>query len=342
MATQNEIGSMRQVEENLKSINKERLLRPSLGEESLEQAGFGKTYDAVMSKAAFVLQYGADVDSAAFNNARNAFETLRQSFDQQSKSANAQYVANRANFTNQVNGQIEVLKQPWPSFVSAALEARGFLQDEGIRLEYQNTVKQMKGDAEEVLQHVREESKKTLEEAKQLADEIEKRARRTAAHISVQQAQEQFRDAQKGFDKQVTLWAVLVVSSLAIFFAAAAYFVRIHFTGPGNWYLVYYTAIRITILTAIGAIATFCLRVLRAQLHMSERNRHRQRVANSMAAFVEAAVTPEQRDLILGQMVNAVVDFGASGLLAKEEDTVYAPKMTIDTITRTIAQHPEK
>jgi len=92
----------------------------------------------------------------------------------------------------------------------------------------------------------------------------------------------------------------------------------------------------------VGAAATFCLRILRAQMHMSQHNRHRQRVANSMEAFVEAAITPEQRDLILAQLVSSVVDFGTSGLLSREDDSVYAPKMTIDSITRMISQPPSK
>jgi len=75
---------------------------------------------------------------------------------------------------------------------------------------------------------------------------------------------------------------------------------------------------------------------------MSHHNRHRQRVANSMEAFVQAAITPEQRDLILAQLVTSVVDFGTSGLLSKEDDAIYAPKMTIDSITRTISQAPTK
>lgn len=77
-------------------------------------------------------------------------------------------------------------------------------------------------------------------------------------------------------------------------------------------------------------------------MHMYQQNLHRQRVTNSMAAFVESAVTPEQRDLILAHLVDAVAAFGCSGLLAKEDDAVYVPKMTIDSITRNIGIPPAK
>jgi len=61
-----------------------------------------------------------------------------------------------------------------------------------------------------------------------------------------------------------------------------------------------------------------------------------------MSAFVESAVTPEQRDLILAQLVDAVATFGTSGLLQKEDDSIHSPKMTIDTITRTFAPPSQK
>lgn len=241
-----------------------------------------------------------------------------------------------------VNNLLQQLQPHWCHFVTAAIEARGFLEDEGIRKEYQKAVTEMQTQAGDALKHVQEESAKTIAEARKLAEEIEQRARRTAAHISVAEAQKQFREAQSDLDGQVKIWTALSILSLAAFLGVAVYLSKVKLPDEWQWHVVYYTAIRITILTAVGAAATFCLRILRAQMHMSHHNRHRQRVANSMEAFVEAAITPEQRDMILAQLVGSVVDFGTSGLLSKEDDAVYAPKMTIDSITRMIAQPPTK
>jgi len=288
------------------------------------------------------LEYGKTVDDSIFSAILNVFSNLHAQLDAQAKRANTDYVSQRASFTNQVTATLQQVLPHWTHFVSAAIEARGFLEDEGIRKEYQKTVAEMKGEAEEALKHVKEESQKVLEQATKLAKDIEDRARRTAAHISVEEAQKQFKEAQTDLDKQVKLWWVLSGISLAAFLLVAFFLSRIELPDKWQWHVIYYTAIRITILTAVGAIATFCLRILRAQMHMSQHNRHRQRVANSMQAFVEAAITPEQRDMILAQLVTSLVDFGTSGLLSKEDDAVYAPKMTIDSITRTIAQPPSK
>jgi leucyl-tRNA synthetase len=342
MASPQLLDQMKQLLGKLKSIDRERLLRPSLGEGSLDQAGFSTTLDTVINKANFAVEYGKVVDESIFSSVMNIFTNLHATLDAQSKRVSADYVGQLATFTNQVAALLQQLQPHWTHFISAAIEARGFLEDEGIRKEYQKTVEEMKAQAEEALKHVKEESEKVLAQATKLANDIEERARRTAAHISVEEAQKQFKEAQNDVDKQVKLWGWLSAGSLAAFLSLAFYLSRVKLPDQWQWHVVYHTAIRITMLTAVGAAATFCLRIFRAQMHMSHHNRHRQRVANSMQAFVEAAITPEQRDMILAQLVSSVVDFGTSGLLSREDDAVYAPKMTIDSITRTIAQPPSK
>jgi hypothetical protein len=321
----------------IKKVDKDRLLRGTLGEESLQQSGFAETLETILQKATFALEYAEKVDDGSVNNANNIFNQIKGTLEAQAQRNNPEYVNQKQTFLTNIPTYLEQLREFWPPFVTAAVEARGFLQDEGIRQEYQRTVSEMKGQAEESLKHVREESEKTLAGAKKLAQEIEDRARKTAAHIAVEAAQEQFEKAQTALKSQVKLWAWLSGIATAAFILLAVYLAKIHLPEGMKWEIVYFAAIRITILTAVGATATFCLRMLRAHMHMSQQNLHRQRIANSMAAFVESAITPEQRDLILAQLVSSVADFGSSGLLSHEDDTVYSPKMTIEAITRTLS-----
>jgi ElaB/YqjD/DUF883 family membrane-anchored ribosome-binding protein len=321
----------------IKAIDQDRLLRSTIGEESLQQSGFAETLKTILQQASFAQEYAEKVDDGSVNNVNSVFNQIRQSLEAQAKRTNAEYVSQRQTFLTEIPRFREQLRQFWPPFVTAAVEARGFLQDEGIRQEYQRTVADMKSQAEDSLKHVREESEKVLSEAKKLAQEIEDRARKTAAHISVEAAQQQFREAQTVLKEDVRLWAWLSGIAAAAFILVAIYLAKIHLPEGMKWEIVYFAAIRITILTAVGAMATFCLRILRAHMHMSQQNLHRQRIANSMAAFVESAITPEQRDLILAQLVTSVADFGTSGLLSKEDDAVYSPKMTIEAITRTLS-----
>jgi len=55
------------------------------------------------------------------------------------------------------------------------------------------------------------------------------------------------------------------------------------------------------------------------------------------------------RDAITGRVITVKeaqrrkkTAIGRSGLLQKEDDSVYAPKMTVDNITRTFSPSPEK
>lgn len=341
MANEEQIQRITQLTDSIMNVDRESLLRESLGDVGLH-ADFASGLETIRRKAMFARQYVHEVHYEHVQNILAYFENILSELQTQAERTNSDYVAYREDFLNNINSYLEELKNHWPPLVTAAVESRGFLDDEGIRQEYERTIESMKTESENALKQVKEESEKTIEEARVLAEQIESRARSTAARISVEEAQTQFREAQNALDRRVTMWACLSGLGAIVFLIVAAYFVTIDLADQSGWHVVYYSAIRVTILAAIGTAAAFCFKILRAHMHMSEKNRHRQRIANSMGAFVESAVTPEQRDMILSQLVESVVQFGNSGLIHREEDNMYRPKMTIDAITRTLFRNPPK
>jgi hypothetical protein len=68
---------------------------------------------------------------------------------------------------------------------------------------------------------------------------------------------------------------------------------------------------------------------------MRAHNAHRLRVANSVAAFVEAARTNEQSDQILAHLVTAVATFGNTGLVEGGEDRPIVP---IEAISKVLVE----
>lgn len=344
MASDNRMRQLQNLAEEIFLIDTNDLLRTSLGALSLER-DFGPTLEQIRKKVDLVRQYGREVHDDQIQNILSILESIRDAITQQADCSNADYAARRQQFLNDIKGYIETLNQFWAPVVAAAVEARGFLDDEGVRREHERTIESIKKESETALQHlqqVKEESNKTIEEASALAKDIEERARQTAKGIYIGTVQGQFKEAQAALDKRVKVWAVLGGVCVAGFFFAALCFVSISIPNEWKWQVVYHSAIKVSILTAIATTAAFCLKMLRAHMHMSEKNRHRQRVANSMGAFVESAVTPEQRDLILSQLVESIVQFGHSGLVQREDDYAYRPKMTIDSITRTLPTNPQK
>ena len=105
----------------------------------------------------------------------------------------------------------------------------------------------------------------------------------------------------------------------------------------GEWPVaLYHTLLRVIVLSAIAGTAAFAFRMLRAHLHLAEKNKHRVRVANSVESFVQSALEPAQRDLILARLVDSIVIFGDSGLVKHDEDDRSSP-MSGDVIGRIVA-----
>ena len=341
MATEEQINRLKDLASDIRKVDKEKLLRPSLGEEAL-QKDFAPKLEEIYRKFEFVLEHSLGVHDNHLHNVFQSLDHIKSEIENQANRSNAQYVGHRTNFLANIDLYLDQLKEFWPPFVTAAVETRGFLEDEGVRREYERSIESLKTESESALQQVQTEAHKTIAEAKQLAEQIENRARLTAARISVEEAQKQFREAQGGLDRRVKIWGGIGIIFVAGFICTAWYFATADLPDQWRWEVIYYGTIRVSILAAIATAAAFCLRILRAHLHMSEKNRHRQRVANSIGAFVESAVTPEQRDQILSQLVESVIQFGNSGLLQREDNNVYRPKMTIDSIMRTLSSSSGK
>lgn len=105
--------------------------------------------------------------------------------------------------------------------------------------------------------------------------------------------------------------------------------------GPILGETIHFTLIRLFLLSVIAGLATFTIRMLRAYLHIAEKNRHRVRVANSMESFLQSTVEPEQRDLILAKLTDSIVNFGDSGLVREREE--HSSTMSGDLIGRIVS-----
>ena len=337
MASPQSIQRLKEIIQDLNSVDKGHFYRASLGTASLEPELKPKIEDAI-KKAELAIKNSELVAEQVIQQVGNIFSTVRQHIETVSILDDPTYVGQRKDYINNINDQLEEFKLYWPHFITAAVEQNGLLDDEGIKNQYQRALEELRQESEKNLENLKEESEKVLEQAAKTAEEIKDKARLTAAGISVEAAQKQFDEAQKEFNGRTILWGVFSVISIATFIWVAFHFANNsrpdEKMGAG---IIYFTALRITILAAIGGVAAFCLKIFRANMHMRAHNLHRQRLANSMAAFVESASTNEQRDLILAHLVDAIASFGSSGLLAKPDDSVSPSKMTIDTINRTFS-----
>lgn len=337
MATDQSLQQLQATLDKLQKVDIAKLLRKGLGDESLESA-FSKQLADIQHLRDFARTYAPGVHDDFVNQARGTFENLASLMAQQADRAAAEYIGYRNTFLEQVANLLRDSGRWRPAFVATAVEERGFLEDEGIRQEYARTVEQLRREAAATLASVKEEADKALRGAKALADEIENRARRTAAKISVQEAQRQFEAASTESKKTVKGWAFASAGATVLLVGAAVAFMWWPLPGAGLWPVaLYHTLLRVFVLSATGAVSTFTFRMLRAHMHMAEKNRHRVRIANSVEGFVNSAVEPQQRDLLLAKLAEAIIDFGESGIIRGERDEHESTVVSADMLGRILA-----
>ena len=151
------------------------------------------------------------------------------------------------------------------------------------------------------LSEFHEQTDRLLSEVTSRGSESVARVKKEIVDVLLDDAQCELQRAQNGFRRQIGTWAVLSVIVITAFFAFAFRIVaEQHLPSAWTWQIAYYTGIRGLILGAMGAIAGFCLRMLKAHINLAHVNAHRARVANSMPGFLEAAPKEHRFEMLNG------------------------------------------
>ena len=247
----------------------------------------------------------------------------------------SQFVTNQTQIKTAVLAQLNAIRTYWPQYAIAALEDSGLLTNTDVKQQFEALTTELKESTDSALTKIEEQSNLIIEEAKKKANEIETSVRKTAQNVSVKVAQEQFENAAAHNIIQIKIWGGITGGLIITFISFIIYLLNgVDLPTEWNWSIGYLSIIRIGILGLISTIIGFSLKMLKANLHMHQHNLHRKRLSNSMAAFAESAMTNEQRDLILSQLVESVSNFGTSGMINKESDK---GGISIDSITKTVS-----
>ena len=153
-------------------IDSAKLLRKNLGDESLEGV-FSKDLDKINSLSAFARQHAAIVHDSHASQAIGTLNNIAYEMETQAARSSADYISYRANFLNSVRQHFEDARQWLPLFAGSAVLERGFLEDEGIRREYERVVEDLNAKTKTTLSQVKEQADEAVAEAQKLAEEIE-------------------------------------------------------------------------------------------------------------------------------------------------------------------------
>ena len=302
MADDSLVNELKTLSGEIYNIDEDQLLRPTIGPLSLKNQ-FGPVLDGIKRKLEIIVDLSPEVSDNQITTILDPLQSIKREMEQLAGLSNEEYASNKDEFLQNMGSYLDALTNAFLPFLTVAVEKRGFFDDESIRQE-----------RERMTAELREELGRLINEAREQADQIRMDARDTAVGVSVKDAQDQFAEAQTEFNKKVKVWGVASGGGVVLFFAVSILLFFVMVPGREQWYghVIYSSAIKVTILAAIGTITAFCMKMFRSHMHMSEKNRHRRRVANSIGAFVGSAATSEQRDLILSQLVEAIVQFGDS------------------------------
>ena len=296
------------------------LIRKNLGTESLEEPLL-PILDTVKDKAKFARRYAKrvhDTQVTSFTSHLRDFVSECQAQAQRPDSS--EFINHKEPFLEAIQSSLDHMLMYEPPFVTAAVLSEGLLnQTEGVL----DRVDEVKSDLKQLsvvlLEQTEQKYQEILSNAEEMSTRIETRARETATGVSVQDAQEQFAKAQKASLIQIAIWGTLSASAVFTFLFLLTNLLSLDFKESQSLaQSIYIATLRVAALGLIASLGAYFLNILRSQLHQFQHNLHRKRLANCIGSFVESAATPHQRDVIYTQLVEAITNFGDSGLLKKE------------------------
>lgn len=323
MATESKIILFNQKLKEFNTLNKEKLYREDTGKHSL-----GEELKKELEDIVFFLvensKYASALSDVSLQKIITVFQHLITEVDRMKNVSDQEFINTKNSIISAINLQIDLLLVHKPAFITAKIESTGLLDDAGISEKIKNAEDKIDSKISQLNEKLKE------------FDSREASIRRTAAGISVEEAQKQFSAAAADQQEKINLWAGISIAATVLFIGFALVLWYNKPDADTIYDSIYFTTIRITIMITIGAFTAFSLKILRAHMHMKEINKHRERLSNSLPAFVEA-VSENQRDIIITNLVDAISSFGKSGLLQKEDDSMSIPKIVIDTISKNIS-----
>lgn len=349
MANQNLITGLQQTLDQIKQLDPEKLYRDNLGRLSKRQK-LAPIFDGIIERSEIIKQASDQLSDNVVSGFIGLLQQCIQYLNTISGFDDASYAAQSDAHITALDQFYQQMEGTLSYAASIAVMKSGILKPQVLEQGASEVLNQY---TEQLTQKIAEFEKQAntkindlLEiSAKSIQDKTEK-ATRTSQGISLGEVQMQFNTINQKLTTGLKVWIALGVFSIIIFFGLTAIFIGhipinqasaqpLSTTPSASTFLangIYSIAIRVTILSAVGALAAYFMNLFKSNLHMYYKNQHRIALANSTGAFIASCRTPETQDVVFSYLVQNVADFGESGLLDSKEDNIHPSKIMIDTI----------
>lgn len=133
-------------------------------------------------------------------------------------------------------------------------------------------------------------------------------------------AKKEYEKAKNKHFWQTLFWIIACIIISVLVYRLARFFYKDELPDYWTWQVLYTTTFRIAFLSGAFAIGAFCFKILRSHIHIYHHIQHKLMVVNSMASFVEAATTPEQRNKVFSKILDILTRYSNTGIISKENN----------------------
>lgn len=224
------------------------------------------------------------------------------------------YMNQHVNIVAQFNNYFRDLKENYAPFrmeeLSEQVNELSKASDEKVK-EY------IKGIDKATKELIKSTKDKSIE-----AQSLLETSKETIGETSLVNAQRIFTESSRSAFENSKWWLGASIFSILLLVGTSIIFLFCDvFKENGLGVQIHSAVLKIAILGGIVFGVNLCIRMFRAYTLISQKNKHKAALTNSLLAFLETAIADDVKDEVIKIIVTSIADFGTSGIIPnKSED----------------------
>lgn len=162
-----------------RNIGREKLLRPNLGNLSLEPV-FGSDFDAIGNRLKVALEVAPHLPDESLSGITNVFKAMNDSMKKQANLSDSEYASQREPFLQTMKARLTDLLQRWPTVAVIALERRGMFEEEPFEKAHERISGAIQSESQGAIETLKAEALKAMQRAEAYTKQLDERVQQVA------------------------------------------------------------------------------------------------------------------------------------------------------------------